>query len=259
MPHNIKDEDDIIIAVKNIHSLSTVPIFYVSSVTGEGLGQLRTFLNIFPKRNNIISADNKVEFYVDQTFQVTGVGTVVGGQLTHGKIRIGDELIVGPDNNTYSRIQVKSIHCKRVSVDEADSGCYVCLGIKKPEISIRRGHIILSTLDEPIQVSEFEAEIVVLKSHSTTIKIGYEPVVHACSIRQTAKIMSITPKKNNTPTAPSVDLNPVLRTGDRAIVKFKFCYKPEYLRKGYRILLAEGRVKIIGKITSCTNEVIKIN
>ena len=71
--------------------------------------------------------------------------------------------------------------------------------------------------------------------------------------------MSITPKKNNTPTAPSVDLNPVLRTGDRAIVKFKFCYKPEYLRKGYRILLAEGRVKIIGKITSCTNEVIKIN
>ena len=151
-------------------------------------------------------------------------------------------------------IQVRSIHCKRTNVEEVHSGCYVCLGIKKIEnLSIRRGHVIISPHDRTIQASEFEADIVVLRSHSTTIKIGYEPVVHTCSIRQTARLISIKNKESRINSDSEI-----LRTGDKARMRFRFCYKPEFIRPGFRILLAEGPVKIIGKIVHVEEENIKI-
>jgi GTPase len=257
IPYDVRTDEDVILNAKNIHSLSTVPMFYVSNVTGEGIPLLRDFLNLYTKRpKNAEQTLNKVEMHVDQTFQVAGVGIVVGGQLVQGRIKVGDKLIVGPDNNVYTTITVRSIHCKRVGVDEVDSGCYVCLGVKKPDsLMIRRGHVILSTVDRPIQVNEFEADIAVLRSHSTTIKPGYEPVVHTCSIRQTARIVSMTNKQCG---RGQTDSDNILRTGDRATVKFQFCYKPEFIRKGFRILLAEGSVKIIGKVTCITEDIIKI-
>jgi GTPase len=257
IPYDVKTDEDILLCTKNIHSLSTVPMFYVSNVTGEGISRLRSFLNFYTKKpKNADQLANKVEMHVDQTFQVAGFGTVIGGQLVQGRIRVGDKLIVGPNNNVYTTVQVRSIHCKRVGVDEVDSGCYVCLGIKKPDsLVIRRGHVVLATVDRPIQVNEFEADIAVLRSHSTTIKPGYEPVVHSCSIRQTARIVSITNKQCS---RGQTDNDNVLRTGDRATVKFQFCYKPEFMRKGFRVLLAEGKMKLMGKVISTVEEVVKI-
>ena len=48
---------------------------------------------------------------------ITGIGTVVSGLLTSGKINLGDNLMIGPDKNgIYKNTQIKSIHCKRVNV-----------------------------------------------------------------------------------------------------------------------------------------------
>lgn len=257
IPHDVKTDDDIVLATKNIHSLSTIPFFYISNVTGEGIDKLQSFFNLFNKKPSTSNPENKVQLYVDQTFQVSGVGTVIGGQLLNGKIKVGDKLLLGPTNNAYTTIQVRSIHCKRTNVDEVEAGCYVCLGIKKNEdLDIRRGQVILSLADRPIQVNEFEADIVVLKSHSTTIRIGYQPVVHVCSIRQTSQIIAINGKqcaRNQT------DKDAILRTGDRATVRFRFCYKPEYIRKGSRILLVEGKLRLFGKITSTDDQIVTIN
>ena len=141
-------------------------------------------------------------------------------------------------------------------MEEVDPGRYVCLGVRKPDnLTIRRGHVAISPSDVPRQVTEFEAEVCVVKSHSTTIKVGYEPVVHCESIRQTGRILEIRSKQcsRGVESAPNV-----LRTGDRAILKFRFCYKPEFVKKGSRILLAEGGVKIIGKIVSVEEERIPV-
>lgn len=256
IPYDVHNEDDVLVCVKNIHGLSTVPVFYISSVTGQGLGYLRSFLNLHTKKPIRDVTENKVEYHIDQTFQVLGIGTVLGGQLVKGKINIGDRLILGPVNNTYVNIQVRSIHCKRVNMSEVDEGRYVCLGVKKPDdLMVRKGQVVISPIDRPIQVNEFTADITVLKTHSTTIKLGYQPVVHTCSIRQTAQIMEITKKQ----CARGQDgSDSVLRTGDRATIRFRFCYKPEFVRKGFRILMAEGRVKLLGKITEISEEVVKV-
>lgn len=61
-------------------------------------------------------------------------------------------------------------------------------------------------------------------------------MLHCGVVRQTVSIVSL-PQ----PTG-------VLRTGDRAIVRFRFIRSPEYLRMGQRLLFREGRTKGIGRI-----------
>ena len=50
----------------------------------------------------------------------------------------------------------------------------------------------------------------------------------------------------------------ILTLGDRASIRFKFCYKPEFIRTGYNILLAECKIKLIGKITKVFEEQINV-
>jgi GTPase len=44
----------------------------------------------------------------------------------------------------------------------------------------------------------------------------------------------------------------LLRTGDKGHVKFRFMYRPEYLKPGTTILFREGRTKGLGVVTQCT-------
>jgi GTPase len=225
VPYRITCDDDVMVTIKNFHQRSVVPIIYTSNVTGEGLPFLKQFLNLVGRSpKNIKKIEKNVEYHVETTFTVPGVGTVTGGQLVSGTISVGDKLILGPNNNKYVTIQVRSIHCKRVPVQTVEAGCYVCLGLKKIERkTIRRGNVIMSMDAEQICVKDFIADVTVMKTHSTTIKVGYEPVVHTCSVRQTAKILDIYNKKcSRKKVKEGEDVDKVLRTGDRAKVKFRF-------------------------------------
>lgn len=42
----------------------------------------------------------------------------------------------------------------------------------------------------------------------------------------------------------------LLRTGDKGHIKFKFMYRPEYLKVGTTILFREGRTKGLGVVSS---------
>jgi GTPase len=246
IPFTLTSKDDVIDAAKNFHSNSIVPIIHTSNVTGQGLDMLKYFLNLVPVTPKKVES-KMVEFHVETTWSVPGVGTVVGGQLVSGTISVGDKLLLGPDVGGYRSVKIRSIQCKRVPLQSVQCGCYVTLGLQKTDRkTVRRGHALLSPDAPQLAIRVFEAEVSVLKSHSTTIKIGYEPVVHTCSVRQTAKILNITEKRNSRTGA--TDHEKVLRTGDRAKVRFRFSHHPEYVKPGFRLLLAEGRVKIIGII-----------
>ena len=52
-------------------------------------------------------------------------------------------------------------------------------------------------------------------------------------------------------TCAIIDIDrPFIRTGDRAIVAFRFVQRPEYLAVGDRILFREGRTKGLGMVKS---------
>jgi GTPase len=252
IPYKVNSVDDVIICAKNVRSESIVPIFHVSNVTGYGIDNLKQFLNLLGKvRSNINDDVKEAVMHIDTTFTVAGIGTVIGGQLISGTIKIGDKMMLGPNNGIYTETQVKSIHCKRVTMQEVKYGSYVCLGIKKIDRkSIRRGNVIISKGSPEISAYEFEAEITVLKSHSTTIKTGYEPVIHTCTMRQAAKLISIVDKVNGRNINVDNEKDCILRTGDKATARFRFSHKSEYLKIGDRLLMAEDRVKIVGVVTA---------
>jgi GTPase len=216
------------------------PVLCVSSVSGFGLDHLITILNALPLnseplKNQFDSDPTGVEFLVNETYSVTGVGTVVSGSLQSGTIKAGQIYYLGPDTSGhFLPVTIKSIHFKRINVLTASAPHTVALALKKTKKSlIRRGTVILSS---PTSVFwEFSADILVLFQHSTTITAKYQAVIHCGVVRQTAFVVHI-------------DGDGVLRTGDRARVRFRFTRYPEYLKTGSRILFREGRTKGVGKI-----------
>jgi GTPase len=250
IPYHIRTDDDVITASKNLYSGSIVPIFYISNVSGEGINFVQQFLNITGIRKRKKRKNNDIDFHIDAVFQITGIGTVVGGNLINGDISIGNKLYLGPDTNgNYILTQIKSIHCKRVPITYAKSGIYYCFALKK----INRKNVLKGSVltNNPVAIWEFTANISILKSHTTTIKEGYEPVIHTQNIRQTAKLIKLHNKTNSRKDV--TDEDNILRTGDNATVEFRFLHKPEYIKIGYRFLFAEGRIRAIGIIKNVSN------
>jgi len=237
IPIIIRNEDDVVVSAKNLLSRRIAPIFLVSSVTGDNLDLLKIFLNILPANKKWEEfMDLPVEFHIDETFSVTGVGTVVAGTMLNGMVFLDDVLLIGPDyEGKFSEVSIKSIHNKRLPVKRVVAGQTATFALRKyKREDIRKGMVLLDKSLEPKVAREFEAEIVVLY-HSTTIQVNYQAVVHCGIIRQTAKI---------------IDLDKdIIRTDDKAKVRFRFLYNPEYLKKGSRIIFREGRTKGMGNIT----------
>lgn len=234
IPVIVHSEDDVIISATNFVSERLCPIFQVSNVTGENLLLLKMFLNLLSTR--MPNSDSEPsEFQIDDTYSVPGVGTVVSGTTLKGTIRLNDTLMLGPDPlGHFQPIAVKSIHRKRMPVKEVRSGQTASFALKKIKRSdIRKGMVMVSPALNPEAYWEFKGEILVLH-HPTTISPRYQAMVHCGSIRQTASILNM-----------SMDC---LRTGDKALVHFRFIKNPEYLRVGMRMVFREGRTKAVGNI-----------
>ena len=245
IPVHIKNIDDIILSVKNMYSNSITPVFQISNVTGEGLDNLRKFFNILGEKPKEKVDD--VEYFIDNIFNVKGVGVVVGGHLLSGKVNVGDTLLIGPNlDSSFENVVVKSIHCKKVNVQSVNSGSYVCMSFKKLDKKfLRKGIAILSNKKTAKATWIFDAKIDVMRSHSTTIKEGYEPLFCCNSIRQSVMIKDIKDKTNSRNVKNDDN---ILRTNDSAKVKIQFKYRPEFIKTGARFLLCEGNLKIIGEI-----------
>lgn len=106
-----------------------VPIFQLSSVTGESLDVLRYFLYLLPSTKDwgallkepvefflgndiflllIFPASFHWLFHLDNTFSITGVGTVVSGTLMRGLVKVNQNLLIGPDEfGKFQPVQIK--------------------------------------------------------------------------------------------------------------------------------------------------------
>ncbi|XP_063359773.1 GTP-binding protein 1 [Cydia amplana] len=234
VPVMVKTKDDVIVSATNFVSQRLCPIFLVSNVSGENLELLTMFLNLLKTRMPS-SDDQPAEFQIDDTYSVPGVGTVVSGTTLAGVIRLNDTLLLGPDPlGRFTPITVKSIHRKRMQVAEVRGGQTASFALKKIKRSqIRKGMVMVSPALEPQACWQFEGEILVLH-HPTTISSRYQAMVHCGSIRQTASILSMS--------------RDCLRTGDKALVRFRFIKHPEYLKRGQRMVFREGRTKAVGNV-----------
>mmetsp|Transcript_33039 Transcript_33039/g.50631 ORF Transcript_33039/g.50631 Transcript_33039/m.50631 type:complete len:150 (+) Transcript_33039:715-1164(+) len=120
------------------------PIFSVSSCTGEGIDFLRSFLGTVPKPKAVTSSvapeltaeevtetEVTTKFIVDSRYFSKGIGLILGGTVLRGTVKIGQQMMFGPDRNgNFRPVTVKSIHENRVNIAEAGPMASVCLNIK---------------------------------------------------------------------------------------------------------------------------------
>ncbi|KAL8371167.1 hypothetical protein RB595_001150 [Gaeumannomyces hyphopodioides] len=239
VPVFIKNREQCINTAAQFISQRICPVFQVSNVTGENLDLVRTFLNILPHHGRY-NSDAHFEFHVNDTFSVPFVGTVVSGIVKSGVIHAGDSVLIGPDSlGNFTPTAIRSIERKRIGVPAASAGQSASFALKKiKRKDVRKGMVVLAKAQwevPPKVYHEFVAEVLIL-SHATTIRPKYQAMLHVGSVSQTCAIIDVD--------------RPFIRTGDRALVAFRFVQRPEYLARGDRLLFREGRTKGLGIVKS---------
>ncbi len=232
LPMTVEDEGDILNGIIGIRTKRVVPIFKVSNVTGQGLDLLIKFLNMLPPKRTVPSSDPLV--YIDETYNVPGVGPVVLGSVIRGKISTNDNVFIGPNKySEFKEVRVKSIQLNRVFVDSVEPGSiatFALQGIDRE--SLRKGMVLIKT--QPRAVRSFWSKVILLH-HPTTIKEGYVATMHLHTIRQAVRFSKIA--------------RGLLRTGDTSEVQLTFLFRPEYVEPGQIFVFREGRTRGLGIIT----------
>ncbi|KIM66374.1 hypothetical protein SCLCIDRAFT_318796 [Scleroderma citrinum Foug A] len=218
------------------------PIFRLSNVTGEGLDNLRTFLNLLPPSDYDFEefvVDRPLEYSITDVWSVPYVGTVVNGILNSGKVKTGDMVLFGPDaNGHFQSTMVRSMQRKRADVSSAEAGQCVSLALKRVKRAVvRKGMVVVHKSDTlPRATRQFQGQVLILY-HNTTMQPNYQAMLHCGAVRQTVRIVSMDHPQG------------VLRTGDRATVQFEFVSRPEFIKVGMKLLFREGKTKGLGVIT----------
>jgi GTPase len=122
-----KDDPDLDNYAEQLSEGKICPVFTLSNVTGEGVAELKKFMSALTSRiyltGKFRAPSDPVEFMIDGFYMVTGVGGVIAGTLTSGTVKLGDYLLLGPDNTgKFKEVVIKGIHYKRLSVEEVVSG-----------------------------------------------------------------------------------------------------------------------------------------
>jgi len=266
MPIQMRNDKDIETVITNSQNSTKVcPVFFISAVDGTHIPLLTRFLSrLRPHRewltafqqhfghdvatnlgaDHLPSQQHMVEYSVDETFSVTGIGVVVSGTVNSGTLHTNMQLLLGPfSDGTWMAVLVRSIHYKRVPVTMVGAGqsCAVSIrAVRRKDTlvrgRIRRGMVLVDPALQPKGTRWFEAEVYILH-HATSIKLGYQAVLHCGMVRQTAQICRIS------------NSSEMLRTNDKAHCRFRFLQREEYVHTGQPFVFREGNCKGIGRIT----------
>lgn len=229
---------DLVSKYKN-NDYSSVPLFSISNVTGLGINNMKSFINSLPQLTNYESRyDKPPSFIIDRKYNVSGIGLVISGVLKYGFVNKGDILHLGPFNDKYIKVSVRSIHNNfRQNINTLYAGQGGCFNIKTVNTKdiIRRKMIRKGTrlVSECLTYKRFTSKVKILH-HPTTITKRYQPTIHCGPVSQCARI---------------VDMNKdYLRSHDEAEITFEFMYRPEIIEKGCNFVFREGLTKGIGII-----------
>ncbi len=243
------NDDENNINLKNL--MKNIPIFCVSNRTGEGIDMLRRYIYSLPVRTQsmreISDGDNDSKiFSIDQFFQVKGVGTVVSGWMIKGMLERNDKMYLGPLNGVFYQVSVRSFHDNfRTPIERMEGGNSGCVCIKSNaktldfrQMKHKRGIYLLSESEKNNSINrEFEADIIIIGKHSTQISKNYIPIINCKKIVQAAKMMEIYGAE-------------YIRPGEMCRVRFRFEFRPEYIRENDRFIFRESTTRGVGIIRS---------
>ncbi len=123
-------------------TLEGAPVLPVSSVTGDGLDELKDTLKALAADVPVRSSEGPYRLPVDRAFVMEGFGTVVTGTGFSGSVKVGDHLELQPSGRT-TRIRRVQVHGK--DQDTAQAGQRTALAVHGiPKDEIERGEQLVS-------------------------------------------------------------------------------------------------------------------
>jgi selenocysteine-specific elongation factor len=139
-PSRIADVEEEIDILTLGTTLENSPKLAVSSVTGQGLEELKQVISTTLKSATHAAPSGYFRLPVDRAFVLQGHGVVVTGTALSGEIKVGEQVRCLPGDNLF---RVRSLQVHGQSVERAGWGQRVAMNLTGPErASIERGQVI---------------------------------------------------------------------------------------------------------------------
>lgn len=190
--------------------LSGAPVVPVSTVTGEGVENLRAMLAAAAGDMAHRAADGLFRLAVDRSFTLKGTGTVVTGTVLSGRVAVGDGVIVSP---LGLAARVRGIHAQNRPAEQGIAGQRCALNLAGEGVGrdvIHRGAVVLDpALHAP--TDRIDAHMRVLPSEPRAVGTWFPARLHVGAAEVGARVVPLA-----APLAPGQD-GPVQLVLDRPI------------------------------------------
>ncbi|OGQ94169.1 MAG: selenocysteine-specific translation elongation factor [Deltaproteobacteria bacterium RIFOXYD12_FULL_57_12] len=219
--------------------LAEAPMIAVSSITGEGIEEVRTVLDGLVKGSEFIEAHGPFRMPVDRVFTMKGFGAVVTGTSISGRIKAGEPVMIYP-RKLPAKIRGIQVHGREVGEVEAGHRTAINLhGVEKE--MIERGDLVASP--DCLQPSLLlDVDFLYLAANKKNLKNRARVRVHLGTAEILARIVLLDAEE----LAPGASANVQLRLektlavwpGDRFVVR---SYSPVTTIGGGGVLNAAPR------------------
>ncbi|MDR9501748.1 MAG: selenocysteine-specific translation elongation factor [Desulfurivibrionaceae bacterium] len=122
--------------------LDDAPLLVVSSVTGEGIDEVKEVLDRLVAKCDFAESHGPFRLPVDRVFAMKGFGAVVTGTSISGRIHVGDEVEIFP-HHAFGKIRGIQSHGQGVELVEAGKRTAINLQGVDREL-IRRGDMLIT-------------------------------------------------------------------------------------------------------------------
>lgn len=169
-------------------ALASADILPVSSLTGEGIDQLRR--SLFAAEAEARPVENRFRLAVDRSFTLSGAGTVVTGTVLSGSVRVGDRVLVSPSGIAA---RVRSLHAQNRPAEEGRAGDRCALNLAGDGVSkeaIRRGDVVLDpVLHAP--TSRIDATLYLLPGETKPVGTWFPARLHHAATEVGVRIVPL--------------------------------------------------------------------
>jgi GTPase len=230
----------------------------ISVVTRENIKSLHKVLNFLPtinfKQNNNNFDDSIFMLY--DTIYLPDIGIAAIGRVLEGSIKIGNELLIGPIDNSFSNVTVKSIHKKQITSQKICKNSHGSLVLKfndkKLETKITKQLMLMT----PKNINKFVNKFFILLNNKIikqNKKKGY--TFHNLNANKIEKKNYIMIYSNNI--YENIIVMNIIKTEKKVILHVKFKKeKIKYISDGSSIIINFPQVFLFGKTFKKLNKII---
>jgi selenocysteine-specific elongation factor len=168
-------------------SLAGAPVFPLSGLSGQGIEELRIYLEDAARQMGGRDAAGNFRLAVDRSFTVTGAGVVVTGSVFAGRVAVGDQLILSPRG---TRVRVRAIHSQNLPSQNGSAGQRCALNIAGPDLEksqINRGDWLVDTRAHA-PTDRFDARLCVHGNEADALKHWTPTHLHLGAVDVTCRV-----------------------------------------------------------------------